>query len=201
MSPGRIPAFDGEYSRMRSAPSGPGRIRSSTRSTATGGAANSIKETSPLRRSSTVALRASGGLPAASRSRKRLTRGSRGIRARITLEGLERQRLPSRRRPFLEIEAVIGEQRDGQAIDAERDAAGMRQLAIVVTDAPHLTEVLTVIVEAHAGGGRCARIIRNQQFEFQCLLALADRHYLTHPTEERIVRDVDGVRQTQLGGQ
>src|SRR3984957_18126949 len=135
MTPGRIAAFDGEYSRMRSAPSGPGRIRSSTRSTATGGAANSIKETSPLRRSSTVALRASGGLPAASRSRKRLTRGSRGIRARITLEGqLKRKRLPSRRRPFLEIKAVIGEQRDGQAIDAERDAAGMSRLTLVVTD-------------------------------------------------------------------
>src|SRR6202453_2156637 len=176
---------------MRSAPSGPGRLRSSTCSRETGGPANSIKETSPLRRSSTVALRASGGLPAASRSRKRLTRGSRGIRARIALES---QRLPSRRRPFLEIEAVIGEQRHGQAIDAERDAAGMSQLTIVVTDAPHLAEVLAVIVEAHAGGGRCARIIRNQEFEFQGLLALADRHHLTHPTEERIVRDVDGVR-------
>jgi len=66
---------------------------------------------------------------------------------------LESQSLPSRRRPLLEIEAVIGEQRHGQAIDAERDAAGMSQLVVVVTNAPHLAEVLAVIVKAHARGG------------------------------------------------
>src|SRR5580704_17605673 len=150
MSPRRVLGVEGEYSLTRSAPSGPGSVRSSIRSSASGGAANSIKEMSPLRRSSTVALRASGGLPAARRFKKRLTRGSRGIRARTALE---RQSLPSRRRPLLEIEAVIGEQRHGQAIDAERDAAGMRELAIVVPDAPHLADVLAVVVEAHAGGG------------------------------------------------
>src|SRR5450631_1093004 len=117
--------------------------RSSTRSSAMAGAANSIRDLRPARRSSTVVVRASGGFPAARRFKKRLARRSRGIRARNILEG---QCLSSRRRPLLEIQAVIGEQRHCQPIDTERDTAGVGELAGVVTDAPYLTEVLAVIV-------------------------------------------------------
>src|ERR1700728_1805336 len=117
-----------------------------------------MRAASPLRRSAIVACRASGGLPAARRFKKRLTRGSRGISARINLQS---QCFSCRRRPLLEVQAVIREQCDCEPIDSKGDAAGMCQLALLVADPPHLSEMLAVVVEAHARGRRCARIIRN----------------------------------------
>src|SRR5580692_5989886 len=97
----------------------------------------------PWRRASTVAVRGSGGLPAARISRKRLTRGSSGICA---IAGtLQSQRLARARRPLGEVQSVIGEHGHGQAVDTECHAAGMRQLALVIADAPDLAEVFAVV--------------------------------------------------------
>src|SRR5262249_33004871 len=87
---------------------------------------------------------------------------------------------------------------DSEAIHAEGDAAGVRQLATAVLNAPDLAEVLAVIVEAHAGGGPGARVIRNQQLELERLLDLTDRHDLADAPEEGIIRHVDRVWQGKL---
>src|SRR5258707_4822942 len=66
-------------------------------------------------------------------------------------------------------------------------------------DAPHLAEVLAVIVEAHARGGRRSRVVRYQQLEFQCLLPLTDGHDLADAAKKRIVRDVYREGQAEIG--
>src|ERR1700759_4280313 len=145
--------------RARNSPAAPGTPRCSTCCTAGAGPPNFISDASPARRSSTVAVRAAAGLPAARISRNRLTRGSRGISAR---RDLQRERSPSRGRPLLEIHAVIGEQRYRQAIDAESDTAGVRLFGVVIVNPPDVPEVLAVIVKAHASGGGSAGIVGNQ---------------------------------------
>src|SRR5579863_6936855 len=125
-------------------------MRSSIPPTAAAGPASFISSESPKRRSSTVASSALGGLPAASTSKNRLTRGSSGT---VTLRRSEGQRGLCHRRPLLQVQAVICEQRHRQPVDAKGDAAGVRQFALVVMDTPHLAEVLPVIVETHARRG------------------------------------------------
>src|SRR5438270_13655071 len=60
---------------------------------------------------------------------------------------------------------------------------------------------LTVVVEAHAGGGPGAGVVGDQQLEFERLLQLAHGHQLPHSAEERVVGDVDRVGQLELGGE
>ena len=99
------------------------------------------------------------------------------------------------------VEAVICEQRHGESVHAEGHAAGVRRLGAAAVDAPHLTEMLTVVVEAHAGGGPGAGVVGDQQLEFERLLQLAHGHQLPHSAEERVVGDVDRVGQLELGGE
>src|SRR5882762_9134475 len=66
-------------------------------------------------------------------------------------------------------------------------------------DAPHLAEVLAVIIEARARGGRSSRVVRDHQFEFQRLLPLTDGHDLADAAEKRIVRDVYREGQAEVG--
>ena len=56
--------------------------------------------------------------------------------------------------------AVDGEQRHRQAVHAEGDAAGVRELVAASREAPDVAEVVLVVVEAHAGGRRRARVVR-----------------------------------------
>src|SRR5579863_4960940 len=142
-------------------------MRSSIPLTAAAGPASFMSSESPKRRSSTEVSNALGGLPAASTSKNRLTRGSNGTRRSEGQRGL------CHRRPLLQIQAVIGEHGHRQPVDSKGHATGVRQLALVVMDAPHLAEVLTVIVEAHARRGGSTRIVGDQQLEFQGLLPLA----------------------------
>src|ERR1700689_5004282 len=120
-------------------PAGPGKVRSSMRLTAGPGPPSFMSSASPKRRFSTDVSRALGGLPVASTSRNRLTRGSSGT---VWIPGLlESHSGAGHRRPFQEVQAVNREQRNGQPVDAEGDAAGVRQLSFVVVDTPHLAEV------------------------------------------------------------
>src|SRR5262249_30275441 len=65
---------------------------------------------------------------------------------------LQCQGLARRGGPVAQVETVRREQGEGEAVDAEGDAAGVDQLAGRGRDLPGLAEVLAVIVEAHAGG-------------------------------------------------
>src|SRR4051794_22765572 len=87
-------------------------------------------------------------------------------------ESSERQRVAGGRRPVLELETVRREQRQGQAVDAEGDAARMRNIAILDPQIPGLAEMIAVIVEAHAGGRLLLGAHRNEQLEFEGLLDL-----------------------------
>src|SRR5436305_7787932 len=60
----------------------------------------------------------------------------------------QRERAARRCRPLIGVEAVICEQRHGEAVHAEGHAAGVRRLRAAAVDAPHLTEMLAVVVEA-----------------------------------------------------
>src|SRR5207302_1441324 len=110
------------------------------------------------------------------------------------------QRFARRRRPGAQVEAMGGEQRQGEAIDAERDAARMGELARSGLQLPGLAEVVLVIVEAHAGGRLLRRADRDQQLELEGLLDLVDRHQLAGAAEERIARRLGLVRQAEQVG-
>src|ERR1700722_14816681 len=60
-------------------------------------------------------------------------------------------------------------QRDGQPVDAEGDAGGVRGLQVGAGKTPGRSEVIAMIVEAHAGGRRFRRSDRHEHFEFQRL--------------------------------
>src|ERR1700735_3507269 len=144
--------------RAASIPAAPGTGWSLAPAIGARGPAKRSSSMSCARRSATLALRASRGLPAASRSRNRLTRGSSGtVEEKVRLQT---QRFACRRGPCTEIDAVVREHGHDQAVDAERDAARVRGLAAVVAHVPHVAEVLAVIVEAHARGGRCLGGVR-----------------------------------------
>ena len=100
-----------------------------------------------------------------------------------------RQRRPrARRRPGAQVEPVRGEQRQREAVDAERDAAGVGDLARRGRELPGLAEMVLMVVEAHAGGRLLRRAHRDQQLELERLLDLVDRHQLAGAAEERIAR-------------
>ena len=94
-----------------------------------------------------------------------------------------------------EIEAVGREQRQGQAVDAEGDAAGMSDLAGFGAQIPRRAEMVAVIVEAHARGRLLGGAHRNQQFELQRLLTCAIAAIISAASKERIARglDLDGT--------
>src|SRR6202041_1770166 len=107
-----------------------------------------------------LTVRPFGGFPAANTSRNRLTRGSSGKGVRAA-GGSERQRPPGYGRPPIELESVVGEQGDDQPIDAKGHAARVRGSAARIVHMPHLAEVIAVIIETHARGRRCVRVVRN----------------------------------------
>src|SRR5262245_48710240 len=109
------------------------------------------------------------------------------------VRGLQRERLARRWRPLAEIDPVRREQRQRQPVDAEGDAGGMGDLARPGPGAPGRTEVIAVVVEAHARGRLLRGAYRDQQLELQRLLDLADRQDLAAATEERIARLIDTV--------
>ncbi|MNX45225.1 hypothetical protein D3C86_757320 [compost metagenome] len=83
-------------------------------------------------------------------------------------------------------------QRERDALKAETNAGGMGDIAIVEVKTPFLAEGILVIVEAHAGRRAGRRCDRDQQFEFQVLVALVVGQHLAGTAEERIVGDIDG---------
>ena len=93
---------------------------------------------------------------------------------------------------------MLPEERDGETIHAERDAAGVCDRAALVAQAPGRSKMVLMVIEAHAGGRLLGRMHGDQQLEFQRLLELADRHYLAGAAEERVVCGSDPVRQPQL---
>src|SRR5581483_11735481 len=109
----------------------------------------------------TVRPPAPRGAVAASLSRKRLTWLSRGTceRARCRWGGwLQAEGVLRRDRPAGELQTVNAEERDRQTVHSKRDAARMRQGAVLALDAPGDPEVLAVVVEAHARGRLRARV-------------------------------------------
>ena len=94
----------------------------------------------------------------------------------------------------MDLRAVFGEQRDGEAVHAKRNAAGVRNRAGLVAQTPSRSEVVEMAVEAYTRGGLLRRTHRNQQLEFQGLLELAYRHYLPGPTEEGVAGWRDTAR-------
>src|ERR1700688_2627992 len=97
--------------------------------------------------------RAEAGFPKRSCSTKILERQSLQNEA-IDVPGprSDRQRLARRNRPQRQVETVRREQRQGQAIDAESDTAGMRQFSGFGPQIPDSAEMVAVVVEAHASG-------------------------------------------------
>ena len=163
----------------------PGMVRSSMRSTAAAGPASFIsfrvwRDAPPPRcRGRWAAYR-----PPA-HPRTVWTRGSSGMDRHPGIR--EPTHGPGRPAALLEVQAVNREQRHGQSVDTEGDAAGVGQFALVVVDAPHLAEVLAVVVEAHARGGRRRRdstgsAVRN----FASACSLTHGHDLPDPAEKRI---------------
>src|SRR5271170_4741926 len=175
MTPGRRsleakPA--GVYRRSCSGPCGPGTVWAVMAPTVSGTPEKLNSCATAPRRSSTVWLSALTGFIAARVSRKRFARGSRGI---ISFSGRadsaaatrrsQRQGAPRGSRPLGELHPVIGEQRHRQPVHAERHAAGVRRLVAAVLHAPHVAEMLAMVIEAHAGGRPGAGVIGNEQLE------------------------------------
>ena len=156
------------------------------------------------RRSSTESASALGGFMAASVSRKRLALGSSGMReaaeqgarAASAYHKASARRVEAGQR--VRSSPMVGEERDHESIHAEGDTARVGRLIAAVLQSPHLAKVLAVIVEAHAGGGLCLLVVRDQQLELERLLDLAHRHDLADAAEERVVRDLDGIRQREF---
>src|SRR5580704_3463407 len=93
------------------------------------------------------------------------------------------------------------EERDGEAIDAEGGAARMGDLARGVAQAPDLSEMILMIVEAHAGGRALGGAQGDEELEFQRILQLADRHHLADAAEEGIARLIDLAGELELFGE
>src|SRR5271165_1855294 len=187
---------------MRMGPSGPGNARSSMPPIATFLSEKLINFRNVCRRLFTVIDDASAAPVIANMFKSRLACGSRGMLNPGALNAsqilTERQSTPNGGRPFLDIQAVSRKKRESEAVHAKRDAAGMRDRAGFVLDTPGRPEMVEMVIEADTGGRLLGRAHRDQQFEFQRLLELTDRHYLTCPTEERIARGRDLVREPQL---
>src|SRR5881394_5108 len=109
----------------------------------------------------------------------------------------ELQRLTRVRRPLLEIETVRREQREHQPIQAERDARRVSRIAVVAAQAPRRTEVILVIVEAHARRRLLVGVHRDQQLELQRVLDLGHGHHPAEATEERVAGSIDPVGQPE----
>src|SRR5581483_1846369 len=176
-----------------------GRRRSSTWATGPFSPPRLRRLSIALRRWLTLNASALGGFIAARRSRNRLIWGSRPMGSRSCSSECERP--PHGGRPPGNIQSVNAEQRDREPVHTEGHAAGVREFALLIGKAPHGPEVFAVVVEAHAGRSRRTGIVGNEQLELQRLLALAERHDLPHPTEERVTGDVHRVGQTQHTGE
>ena len=113
-------------------------------------------------------------------------------------ESAEAKRLSHCGRPLRYIRAVGVEHGDSKAIHSERHAASVRSLAIRVPEVPSHAEMVTVIIEAHAGRRLLQRAQRDQKFKFQRLLLLANRLHLPDPTEEWIAGIIDSKCQAEI---
>ena len=91
-------------------------------------------------------------------------------------------------------------QRDGQPVDAEGDAGGVRGLQVGAGKTPGRSEVIAMIVEAHAGGRRFRRSNRHQHLEFQRLRDLEPPDHRAAAAEERIARVLDAVGEAERAG-
>src|SRR6201987_3572538 len=78
-----------------------------------------------------------------------------------------------------------------EPLHAESDAAGMCSFASGILDVPSDTEMVAMIVEAHAGGRLLFPAPRHKELEFQRLLFLAHCLHLADAAEEGIARLVD----------
>src|SRR6185312_1306019 len=101
--------------------------------------------------------------------------------------------------PALDRQAVMLEQRQRYALDAEADAGGMGGLARFGLDLPGVSEQVAVIVEAAARRRMLLGMDRHQQLELHALLALAGGEQPAGAAEERIVGDVHVERQAERG--
>ena len=112
----------------------------------------------------------------------------RHVRPCLALEAklTEPQGAPNVGRPLPDIQAVFPEERDGQTVHAKRDTTRVRDGAVVVTQIPGRSEIVKMVIKAHASGRLVGRVRRDEQLEFQRLLELADRHYLAGSAEERV---------------
>jgi len=74
----------------------------------------------------------------------------------------------------------------------------MGRLAVRILDVPGRAEMVAVIIEAHACRRLLFRTQRDQKFEFQRLLLLADRLHLADAAKERIARIIDPEGQAEV---
>src|SRR5215467_12280812 len=70
----------------------------------------------------------------------------------------------------------------------------MRDLASLCAEVPDNSEMVLMIIEAHASCGRLLRTHWNQQLKFQFLLDLTCRHHLPGSSKEGIARRRNPVR-------
>src|ERR1700678_1055402 len=113
---------------------------------------------SASRRSATDRDSALGGLSAASLFRNRSTLASSGMCAAPSERGAEAQRTPTIRGPLGHGNPADAEHGNRHAIHAEGHTGSVRDLAAGGRDTPDVPEMLLVIIEAHAGGGRGTRM-------------------------------------------
>src|SRR5579871_6780982 len=88
------------------------------------------------------------------------------------------------RRPALDRKAVMLEQGERDALDAEADARRVRCFARIGLDLPGAAEQVAVIVEADARRRMLLGVDRHQQLELQALLALAGGQQAAGAAEE-----------------
>src|SRR4051794_19498444 len=93
------------------------------------------------------------------------------------------------------------EEGDGEAIHAEGSTAGVRRRPGHATQSPCGAKVVLVIVEAHTRGRLLRLAQRDEQFELERLLELADGHDLPSAAEERIACRRYDVGKAELFGE
>jgi hypothetical protein len=103
----------------------------------------------------------------------------------------QRQTGPHRRRPLDGIDPMRREKCDRQPVDAERGACGMGGLEVCASEAPSQSEVIAVIVEAHARARRFRRSNRDEHLEFQRLRHLEPSDHRAGAAEERVACGLD----------